>query len=143
MIGSCAGTKVTFAPVRFSNSARTFLKLACSVPVHTAATDELVPSSLGRFRVLPFPCAPALGEELLSLSLSSSPPHAESVSARAPARSVAAALTVLRVRMVLLVLRITAPFFVLVERSSAVPWPLVYAGCLGSARARTVSSGRS
>src|SRR5690606_15768744 len=40
MIGSWAGTKVTSAPVRFSNSARTFLKLACSAPVHTAATSR-------------------------------------------------------------------------------------------------------
>ncbi|CAM5427473.1 hypothetical protein SFUMM280S_07190 [Streptomyces fumanus] len=38
MMGSCAGTKVTFAPVRFSNSARTALKFFCSAPVQTAAT---------------------------------------------------------------------------------------------------------
>lgn len=113
MIGSWAGTKVIFAPVRFSNSARTFLKFACSVPVHTAATSSVVPSSLGRVRVPPDSLPPVL----LSLPplLSSSLPHAVSESASAPARSVAAAFTVLRVRMVLLVLRITAPFFVLVD----------------------------
>ena len=46
-IGSCAGTKVTVAPVRFSNSLRTLMKLACSGPVQTAATEIFSPSSLG------------------------------------------------------------------------------------------------
>ncbi len=127
MIGSWAGTKVTCAPVRFSNSSRTFSKFFCSAPVQTAATSRLSPSSWGRVTVAavslpPSPCP-------LSPPPSSSPPHAVSERARAPAARKAAALvvflavpfpallTVLPVRMVLLV-RITAPFFVLVERSA-------------------------
>ena len=48
--------------------------------------------------------------------------------ARAPAATTAAALAAFRVRCFLLVLRITAPFFVrIVERPSAVPCDLVYA----------------
>lgn len=119
MIGSCAGTKVTFAPVRFSNSARTFLKFACSAPVHTAATSSVVPFSLGR--VTPPPVSSVPVPLPLPVLLSSSPPHAVSESARAPAASAAAAFTVLRVRMVLLVLRITTPFIGSRRTSSAVP----------------------
>ncbi len=41
------GTKLTSAPVRFSNSSRTLVKFSCSGPVQTAATSIFWPSSLG------------------------------------------------------------------------------------------------
>lgn len=95
MIGSCAGTKVTLAPVRFSNSERTALKFFCSAPVHTAATSRLAPFSFGRVTV------PAVSEGLLDLPLSlllSLPPQAASESVSAPAATTAAVRTVVRVR---------------------------------------------
>ncbi len=93
MIGSWAGTKVTLAPVRFSNSARTFLKFFCSPPVHTAATSRLSPSSLGSCTVEPPPLLARLG--LVSpLGVSSSPPQPVAASASAVARRTAATLGV-------------------------------------------------
>src|ERR1044072_278289 len=49
------GTKVTEAPVRFSNSSSTFWKLSSSGPVKTAATSSFWPSSLGSFTVASLP----------------------------------------------------------------------------------------
>lgn len=117
MIGSWAGTKVTLAPVRFSNSVSTCLKFFCSSPVHTAAISTDLPFSFGSLTedagvLSPFPS---------DVPLLSSPPQAVSVSAREPMAMptrvvrkvwvprVLRALGV-RVRKVLRVLPITAPF---------------------------------
>ncbi len=63
--------KVALAPVSFWNASRTFWKLACSVPDHTAATVNDCPFRSG---VEPLdPLAVVLDALLLS---SSSPPHA-------------------------------------------------------------------
>jgi hypothetical protein len=62
--------------------------------------------------VAPVPVPELLPPPSLPLLSSLLPPHAVSVSASAPAMTVAAVLAALCVRMVLLVLRITAPFFV-------------------------------
>src|SRR5689334_16153020 len=132
------GTKLTFAPVRFLNSSMTFMKLSCSAPVQTAATSSVWPFSLGS---LTEPELPELPPPLLLLS--PPPPQPVSASASAAARRAAADLAALRVRFLLLVLRITAPFSVLRRTSSAVPCDLVYACGVGSASVRPLSTGGS
>jgi hypothetical protein len=89
MIGSWAATKVTFAPVRFSNSARTVLKFFCSSPVQTAATSRLSPLSLGRVTVSPLALA-LLVPPFYFLSLLP-PPHAVRASATTTAAAAACA----------------------------------------------------
>lgn len=96
---------MTVAPVRFSNSSRTLVKLACSGPVHTAATDIFSPSSFGRLTVdaLSSLLPELFPEPLPALSLPpSSPLHPVRASAPMAVNTSAA----LRMRRVL---RIPAP----------------------------------
>jgi len=89
--------------------------------------------------------AKAIGvvDVVLAFFLLSLPPQPVSASASAAARRAAADLAALRVRFLLLVLRITAPFCDLRRTSSAVPCDLVYARGVGSASARPLSTGGS